>query len=166
MANTIAVAALEHAGLHAAQSASYGSATRGGYSRGDVVVSDEAVDFPWLIAADVLVCMDQRALDTDLYTLKPDGMLLVEAAMIQDEGRFKGQVYRVPATELGEKAAGASLYASSVILGVLDGLLTWLRPGALEKAIAARSPSRAREQNLAGWAAGKEYYASVLAGSL
>ncbi|MFQ5873939.1 MAG: 2-oxoacid:acceptor oxidoreductase family protein [Dehalococcoidia bacterium] len=157
MANAIVLAAVEFSDLHAAQSASYGSATRGGYSRGDVVVCDYPVDYPWLMSADFLVCRDQRAFDTDICALKPEGTLLVESAIVRPDDAYQSRVLSIPAIEMAEKAAGDAKYGGPVILGVMDSLIHWLRPGALEKAVETLSPPKAKEENMLAFAVGSEH---------
>lgn len=166
IASTLAVAAVKFSGLHAAQSASYESATRGGYSRGDVVISDEIIDFPWLIAADVLVIMSHRSLNIDLPVLKPQGQLLLEGAIALDAKKFPGTTYRVPALEIGERTSKSALGAGPVMLGVLSHLMPWLHLDALERSIREQSPPRFIQQNLEAYAAGREFYEASIAASL
>lgn len=156
LANAVAVAAVHHAGMHATQSASYGAATRGGYSSGDVVIGEEPIDYPWLMAPDVLVAMDREAYSHDVPLLRPDGLLLVEAGMVERPSGPRHNSYRVPAMEVAERVAGARLAAGCVMLGVLDVMCERLPAGALEAAIESRSPARAREGNLAAYRAGVE----------
>jgi 2-oxoglutarate ferredoxin oxidoreductase subunit gamma len=163
MASALVIAAVEFSDLQATQSASYGSATRGGYSRGDVVVCDHPVDYPWLISADFLVCRDQRAFDDDIGSLKPEGILIVESTIVRVDDAYQGKALGVPAMEMAEKAAGNVRYGGPVILGVMDSLIHWLRPGALEKAVQTLSPTRAKEENMLAFAAGTEFGASLLA---
>lgn len=164
MATTLAVAAVRFGNLHATQSASYGAATRGGYSRGDVVMCDREIDYPWLITADVLVAMAQPSLQRDLPNLKPGGVLLLEPTMVSDPSGFGDPIYRVPAMEISEKVAGSTMYANSVMLGVLDHLLSLLPKGALEQAVAAQAPARFKDGNLKAFAAGKAYHEGALSG--
>ena len=48
--------------------------------------------------------------------------------------------------------------AGVVMLGVMNELLPWLKPGSLRHAIEAHSPSRARAQNVAAFDAGVALY--------
>lgn len=163
MAATVADAALKSGGLHATQSASYGSATRGGYSRADVVISDDTIDYPWVMAPDILVAMAQSSFGSDFPHLKQDGKLIVEPTLVKDTKGFRGATFPVLAMQLSEHVAGSTLYANSVLLAVLDEVLGFLAPGAMREAVGRRSPGRSREENLKAYDAGKAYYAQTFA---
>lgn len=161
MASAVATAGVRFAGLQANQSSSYGSATRGGYSRGDVVLSDEEIDFPWLIAADVLVGMAQRSFERDLPSLREGGVVLLESTTVKPPADLGVRVYQIPAMEISERTTGGTLGSGAVLLGTLSALIPGLSPEALQQALEARSPQRARANNLAAYAAGREFFATL-----
>ena len=54
-----------HEGKKAVQTQSYGAETRGGAAKAEVIVSDEKIDYPKVISADITITMSQDCL---LYT--------------------------------------------------------------------------------------------------
>ena len=50
-------------GKQAIQTQSYGPEARGGASRAEVIISDEAIDYPKVQKADTLLAMSQEAFD-------------------------------------------------------------------------------------------------------
>ena len=70
-------------GKEVAQTQSYGPEARGGSSKAEVIVSDEEIDFPKAIKVDLLLAMNQKALDEYYGDLKPDGMLIVDSTFVK-----------------------------------------------------------------------------------
>lgn len=60
----LARAAVMYAGMEAVQRQSYGTEARGGASRSEVIISDQAIDYPAVISGknDILVAMGGAAL--------------------------------------------------------------------------------------------------------
>ena len=69
----------------ALQTQSYGSESRGGGCRSDVIISDEDIYELAPPRVDVLVALSQAAYDAYLPALKPDGTLIVEDDLVDQE---------------------------------------------------------------------------------
>lgn len=158
---TLAVAAAKYSNLHATQSAFYGPETRGGYSRADIVISDEEIDFPGVIEASILVVMSQRAFELDLPVLFESGAIVADSVHVKDFHGVPRRVFCIPATEISEQSFGSSVFANSLILGFLDRLFTPVPYEALEKAVAERSPPRLLDRNLQALKKGHDYIVPV-----
>lgn len=148
----LAEAAAIYDDLNAAQTQSYGPEARGGASKSEVIISQDEIDYPEVISADVLVALSQEACDKYAGNLKKDGLLIVDMDKV---GRVPfNNAIRVPITALAEKASGRAITANVVALGVLVGLTGVVSKDAIEKAVTARAPKGTEEMNRAALHAG------------
>ncbi len=79
----LAEAAVVYDGKFACQTQSYGPEARGGASGSEVVIDDQEIDYPKVIAAAVSLAMIQLACDKHVLALKRDGMLIVDSVHVQ-----------------------------------------------------------------------------------
>jgi len=150
----LAEAAAIYDGLNAVQTQSYGPEARGGASKAEVVIGQEAIDYPEVICADVLVALSQEACDKYASNLKKDGLLIVDADKV---GRVPlTNAVRASIIRLAEESTGRSIVANVVALGVLVGLSGVVSQKAIEQAVTCRAPKGTEAINLAALAAGLE----------
>lgn len=129
LAGTVIAQAALLAGLHAAQSGSYSAQVRGAFTRSDVVLSEEPVDYPYVSDADVLVCLSLLGLENALKSLKRGGLLILDGTLITNETVIPEGIARVlsiPATSIASEL-GKPQAANMVLLGALvkaTGLFT------------------------------------------
>ncbi|MDH4100044.1 MAG: 2-oxoacid:acceptor oxidoreductase family protein [Nitrospirota bacterium] len=116
-------------GMHAAQSGSYSAQVRGAYTRADLVLSDEPVDYPYATLADALVCLSSEGLSRGIAHLKEDGLLLLDSTVISPDEQKNlkaGSIVSIPATRIATDL-GRAQSANLVLLGALlkkTGILT------------------------------------------
>jgi len=148
----LAEAAVVHDNKNACQTQSYGPEARGGASKSEVVIDDEEIDFPKVIAADVLLAMSQEACDAYYHDLKRDGLLVVDSLHVARVPTSKA--HRVPITGIAEQTTGRAITANMVALGILAGLTGVVSREALEAAVTERAPHGTADINLQALAAG------------
>lgn len=112
---------------------SYGPEARGGASRSDVVISDDTVDYPFVIAADVLAVFFQEAYVMFRSGLRPGGLLLVDDDLVNPRDE-KENFHSVPATRIAEEL-GTKMAANVVMLGYLISATDVVSRESVEKAI-------------------------------
>jgi 2-oxoglutarate ferredoxin oxidoreductase subunit gamma len=151
----LAEAAGLYDGKYVCQTQSYGPAARGGASQAEVVISDVEIDYPKTVRLDVLLAMNQKSLDTYLADLKPQGLLLVDAALVREIPDHH-RVFAVPFTELARDRTGKVMTANIVALGALGALTGAVSRESLKTAVLARVPPGTGEMNLQALAAGFE----------
>ena len=142
----LAEAAAKSHGRNVVQTNSYGPEARGGASKSDVIISDEPIYNPKPESADVLLVMSQPAYDKYVKETAPGGFVLYDSS---------GVVPRGGANELGADVTGIAvreiqneIVANVVALGVLVGAFSLVSEEAIEKAVLARVPSKAKDLNL------------------
>ncbi len=148
----LAEAAAVHDGLNAVQTQSYGPEARGGASRSEVIIARGEIDYPKVMAADLLLCMSQEACDKFYPQVKDDGCIIVDSTHVSRVPSHRA--IAVPITQLAEEATGRRITASMVALGLLSRLTGVVSKEALEKAVADRVPAGTEEMNLKALAAG------------
>lgn len=139
-------------GMNAVQTQSYGPEARGGASRSEVIISDEEIDYPKVIEADIMLCWSQEACDRYSGRLRKNGLLIVDGDFVQRTPTTRAA--RVSMTKLAERETGRRLTANVVGLGVLVGLTGVVSRESLEEAIRERAPKGTAGMNLKALAAG------------
>jgi 2-oxoglutarate ferredoxin oxidoreductase subunit gamma len=141
----LAEAATIYGGQNAVQSQSYGPEARGGASKSEVVISSGEIDHPEVLEPDVVVALSQEAFRKFASSVKPDGLLIVDADKV--DSTSAPQAIRLPITKMAFDTTGKIITANTVALGVLVGLTGVVTRQALEKAIIARAPRGTEEMN-------------------
>jgi len=121
---------------------SYGPEMRGGTANCTVVISDEEIGSPFVKNPTAVIAMNLPSLDKYENLVKPGGVLVVNASMINREvKRDDILVVSIPANEIAEEL-GSMRSANMVMLGALLGNLDLLSLEAIEKAVEAHMPER------------------------
>jgi len=141
----LAEAATIYGGQNAVQSQSYGPEARGGASKSEVIISSGEIDHPEVLQPDVVVALSQEAFRKFASTVKPSGLLIVDADKVDSSSAPKA--IRLPITKMAFETTGRIITANTVALGVLVGLTGVVSRQALEKAIIARAPRGTEEMN-------------------
>ena len=140
-------------GAQAMQTQSYGSESRGGACKSDVIISESEIFNFVPSVIDVLVAMSQPALDEYLPSLKEGGLLIHDSDLVQPgEGRF--HAFGLPATSIAEKTFGRDVVANVIILGYLAGLTDVASHDSLRRAISESVPPKTVDMNLEAFEAG------------
>ncbi len=144
-------------GKEVAQTQSYGPEARGGSSKAEVVVSDEEIDYPKAMKVDLLVAMNQGALDEYYQDLKPDGMLIVDSTFVKTIP--VANAIQVPFTRIARDRFKKEMVANIVALGAISEFTSIVSKKAVEAAVLARVPKGTEKLNRdalkAGMAAAK-----------
>lgn len=157
----LAEAAAVYDGKQATQTQSYGPEARGGASRSEVVISDGEIDHPEVLCPDVVLTLSQEAYNKFAQTVRPGGLLIVDADAVEPSASFKG--LKVPIARIAHETTGKEITANTVALGVLAGLTNVVSRAAIEKAVAARAPKGTEEMNRKALQAGFAAAAQVKA---
>jgi len=144
-------------GKKAVQTQAYSSEQRGGMARAEVIISDEPVTDPQVRRPDVLMALAQDAVNRHLKKIKPGGLLVVDSDLAQEVEKGNFEVLAIPATSIADKEMGSVVVANLILLGGLLKKTAVLSVGAMEKAIEANVPPKAKEMNLKAFRRGLEF---------
>ncbi|MCP4583827.1 MAG: 2-oxoacid:ferredoxin oxidoreductase subunit gamma [candidate division Zixibacteria bacterium] len=138
-------------GKKALQNQSYGSESRGGECRGDVIISDEQIFELEPTRYDVLVAIAQPAYDKFIPMLKPGGILIFDNDLVKTDRDTEPdgiKRHSISATDIAFKKLGRKIVANMVILGFMNTLLKLVSEDSLVKAISLNVPKGTQELNL------------------
>ncbi|NJE48329.1 2-oxoacid:ferredoxin oxidoreductase subunit gamma [Thermococcus sp. 9N3] len=139
-------------GLNVLQTQDYSSASRGGHSIADVIISKEPIYDVMVTRADVLVALAQLGYDTVKDSLKEDGLLIIETDLVRPDRDYVG----APFTRIAEETTGLALTVNMVALGYLVAKTNVVKKESVEEAIRRRVPKGTEEINIKAFRAGYE----------
>jgi len=132
-------------GKEVAQTQSYGPEARGGSSKAEVIVSDEEIDYPKAMKMDLLVAMNQKALDEYYGDLKSDGMLIVDSTFVKTIPST--DTIQIPFTRIARDRFKKEMVANIVALGAISELTSVVSKKAIEASVLARVPKGTEKLN-------------------
>lgn len=131
----------------AIQSQSYGPEARGGSSKAEVIISDEAIYFPKVTRPNLLLAMSQEAMNKYGHDLPADGILVSDSLFVTKLPEHQGKIYQLPITHTAKEALGKALVANIIALGALVKITGIVSQASLEKAVLNRVPKGTEEMN-------------------
>ncbi len=135
-------------------SQSYGPEARGGACAAEVVICDDAVDYPLFDKADIVVAMSQEALSKYGGTIKDGGTLLLDSDLVKTD--LEGpNVHRAPFTRIAE-SLGNRMAANVVMLGFLTGVTGVVSKQAMEESVKGTVRARFVDLNIKALSLGFE----------
>lgn len=143
-------------GKNALQTQAYGAEARGSLAKSEVIISDGKIGFPAVRVCDILVVMNQEALNTLIRDLKETGTLIVDSTNVNTIPETKAIVHRIPVTETTKKTFREVLYANMVMLGALVKTTAIVTTDAVEKAIRESVAKKTIETNVRAFKKGLE----------
>ncbi len=156
----LAEAAGIYDGKYISQTQAYGAEARGGTSRADVIVSDEPIVYPKPIKLDILVAMNQMALDKFSSALVKGGYLLADSTYVKNLHITEGLL--IPFTEMARNEIGNVVVANVIALGAMTELTSIVSKKAIEQAVADRVPKQHKKVNIKALEMGFEAGKNVL----
>jgi len=134
-------------GKNAVQTQSYGSASRGGACKCDVIISDEQIYELECSESDVLIALSQQGYDKYSPYLKENGILIIEKDLVK-AGSARQAVERISATDIAHNRFGRKIMANMIFLGYLTAHVGIISKGAVRQAICDNVPPGTAELNI------------------
>ena len=147
-------AAVTYSGRYATQTQAFSSELRGGFAATWVIFSDEPIVYPRVVQPDILVAQAQDSIDRFAKTLKKDGILLFDSAMVRTVPPIAAKQFTIAATSIARNEFSAPIVANIVMLGALTNVAPVAERSSVERAIADNVPKNKRELNIRAFAAG------------
>ena len=140
-------------GKNAIQNQSYGSESRGGHCKSDVIVQDGDIHELELDEIDVLVAMSQSAHDMYIEQLEPDGKVIIDSDLVvPKEGQH--DLHSIPFTDIAYQAFNRKIMGNMVMLGYLVAVTEVVSEGAMRDTIASNVPKGTEEMNIKAYKKG------------
>jgi len=139
---------------YAVQTQSYGPESRGGAARSEIVISNEKIDYPKVIEADIVVALSQPAFDKYCRDVKENSTIIIDSDLVK---ALENKVYFVPFTKIAD-TLGKKVVANSVMLGYLQASTEVVTVESMETTIRENVPEHTIELNLEAFYQGIEFW--------
>jgi 2-oxoglutarate ferredoxin oxidoreductase subunit gamma len=126
-----------HERKEAVMTEDYSPYITGGWSRADLVISDEPIDYPLVTKPNILVAMSQDGFDDNWKSTGPNATIIVEKGFVKTCPVEARRLFLVPALSEAE-TLGRRVVANIVMLGFLAQETRVVNRDSLEAAILAR----------------------------
>lgn len=114
----IGEAASLHERKEAVMTEDYSPYITGGWSRADLIISDESIDYPLVTRPNILVAMSQDGFDDNWKNTAHDATIIVEKGIVKTCPVEERKLFPVPALSIAEEL-GRRVVANIVLLGFL-----------------------------------------------
>ena len=118
------------------QTQSYGPESRGGYSRTDVIVSDEEIYFPEATHFNCLLALTQEACDKYLFDLRDDGILVIDTTFVKNLALAADNTFEMPFTDIAIEKLGSPISTNILSLSFLVKVTGIVKEASLKQSIA------------------------------
>jgi len=153
-------------GRNSIHTQSYGSASRGGLTRSDVVISDGEIYDLINDELDLLVAMSQQSFDAFEGQLAPGGSLFYESDLVRLPDGHRDRAYGFPATDTAFKTFGRKIIANILMIGFANAAAEVVSHENLVRTIRETVPAGTEDKNIAaleeGTRLGREALSSQL----
>jgi len=135
LASIVLAKAASNEGYRVTQTQSYGPESRGGYSRADVIISNNEIYFPEAQVFDFLIALTQEASDKYIYDLKEGGLLLIDTHSVKNLGMTINNIVELDLSEITLERLGSVMPMNIVTLAMMTRLSNIITDKELETAL-------------------------------
>ena len=125
-------------GLYATLTASYGSETRGTFTKTDVIIADEPIGYPNVDTPDVILCLAQVAYDKYVDKFEDHTEVYYDTDMVTPKEGAKGDHIGYPFRTMRIEQVGNIQTANTIALGLIMKRQGLLHKESVMKAFAHR----------------------------
>ena len=136
----MAKAASIYQGKQAVQSQSYGPEARGGAAKSEVIISEDAIDYPKVTKCDALLAMTQQACDKYSPDIKAGGTLLIDSDLVTSPPQGDFRTIALPIMNIAKFDVGRTITANMVALGAMVAITGVVSRENAEKAVLSSVP--------------------------
>ena len=111
----------------------------GGWSKAELVISDESIDYPLLEGLDYLVTLSQEGLDTALDQLGSRSYVITEKSLVSVPDTLKSRSVEIPGVEISKSLKNPK-GANIVLMGAFSSLTKTFSMESGRRAITKRFP--------------------------
>jgi 2-oxoglutarate ferredoxin oxidoreductase subunit gamma len=142
---------------NATMTQSFGPEARGSACSSQVILSDQAILYPYIKTPQVMVFMSQEAFTKYSPSIDPNGMALIEEDLVDVKGLPPTvKVFGIPATRIAEEL-GRKVVLNMVVTGFFTAVTGLVSKEAMRKAIETSVPKGTEGLNLMAFEKGYEY---------
>jgi len=149
----IGQAAAVHEGKNAVFIQDYGPEARGGACKADVVISDEAVLYPYIEAPSILVTMSQEAYEKYFPSKREDTLVILDQDLVIPDETGDARLLAMPARRIAEEL-GRVQVANVAMLGFFTAATDVISVESMKKSILSSVPKGTEELNMSAFEQG------------
>ncbi|MDP2173291.1 MAG: 2-oxoacid:acceptor oxidoreductase family protein [Candidatus Cloacimonadaceae bacterium] len=123
-------------GKRVTQTQSYGPESRGGFSRADVIISEQEIYYPEATNFNCLLSLTQEACDKYLFDLREEGILIIDTTHVKNLALVAENTYELPFTDIAIEKLGSPITTNILSLAFLVKITGIVKESSLEKSIA------------------------------
>ncbi|AET69502.1 2-oxoacid:ferredoxin oxidoreductase, gamma subunit [Desulfosporosinus orientis DSM 765] len=136
-----------NAGQNVAQSQSYGPEARGGASRAEVIIGNEAIYYPKVERPDFVLTLSQEAYKKYGLHLNEEAILIVDDSYVTEVKPRSRNFYSLPITKAARVHFGSEQSSNVLALGVVASLSGQIPKENVLQAVQERAPKGTAAQN-------------------
>ncbi len=140
---------------------SYGPESRGGACSAQVVIADNAINYPYITRPDILIAMSQTGHDKFVGEIKDDGVVLIDQDLVKPLKKIKNDVFAVPATRIAEEL-GKKMMANIIMLGFVTAVTNVISLDAARLTVETSVPKGTESLNLNAFGKGCDYGLAII----
>jgi 2-oxoglutarate ferredoxin oxidoreductase subunit gamma len=149
-------AAAVHAGGFAALTQSYGPEARGGACTAEVVISNEPIDYPYVISPQVQLILSQAAYTKHGRDQSPGCLDVIDPDLVKPDPDLDRAPLSIPATRMAREL-GRAVVANIIMLGFLAAKSDLVSAEALKASVLDSVPKGTEEFNSKAFELGYNY---------
>lgn len=140
----------------ASLSQSYGPESRGGSCHAEIVISDEPVDYPYVIDPEVVILLSQEAYNKFEKKISKKTLVVVDPDFVKVDLSKKFKYITIPAQRMAQEL-GNKLVANIIVIGFLAAISDIISSEALKKAVLDSVPAGTVDLNTKAFESGYKY---------
>ncbi|MDI6779537.1 MAG: 2-oxoacid:acceptor oxidoreductase family protein [Bacteroidota bacterium] len=142
---------------HSTMIQAFGPEARGSACSAQIIVSPEAIAYPYITAPQIMIVMSQEAYTKFSPELIIGGILITEEELVNPINLRKDvQHFSIPATRIAEEL-GKKMVLNIVMMGFMTAVTNLINPEAMRSAVSASVPKGTEDLNLKAFNRGYEY---------
>lgn len=139
MGKILGRAAALHDGRHAALTEDYGPEKTGGWSRADLVISDDVIGYPIIEKPGVFVALSQDGFERFRSSMDEETTLIIESELVKLPASSELRAHAIPAMR-SALSLGKKVVANIVMMGAVVEFTRAVSPQAVQKALGESVP--------------------------
>lgn len=141
---------------------SFGPEARGGACSAQVVIDDDPVLYPYIVAPEILVAMSQEAYEKFIGDPVKGSIVLIDTDLVKPKTVRKDiKMYSIPATRIAEEM-GNRIFANVVMVGFFTAISGAVSEEAVKQALPGSVPDRFIDKNIKALQKGFDYGKELL----
>jgi 2-oxoglutarate ferredoxin oxidoreductase subunit gamma len=135
----------------------YGPESRGGSCTAEVVISNEPIDYPYVMNPQVQIILSQDAYVKYGQNTPPTTLVIVDSELVKINPDQKPQPLSIPAIRLAREEIGRPVVANIIMLGFLAAKSNIISTEALKNAVLDSIPAGTEDINTKAFELGYNY---------